>query len=121
MISFIRTPAQIRKTLLLQKRFALVGATIFIFCFVPSLLMTLMALIVGEREWIVQWLALVVLSVPFLLFNSMFALHVEFKGWKLVNGISTKAEGATFAAFRADNGLKKTLRFRQCGFKRGEK
>lgn len=120
MISFKRTPEQTRKTLLLQKRLVLVGATILICCFIVSLLMAVLSLIAGVREWVIVWLTLVVLCVPFLLVNSMLALRTEFKGWKLVNGISTRAEGATFAAFRADNGLKKTLRLRQCGFKRGE-
>jgi hypothetical protein len=120
MISFKRTPEQIRKTVLMQKRLALVGATLLTCCFIVSLLMAVLSLIAGVREWGIVWLTLVVLCVPVLLVNSMLAVRYEFKGWKLANGISTKAEGGTFAAFRADNGLKKTLRFHQCGFKRGE-
>lgn len=121
MISFKRTPEQIGKTLLLQKRLALVGATILTCCFIASLLIAVLSLMAGVREWVSVWLTLVALCTPLMLYNILFALRFEFKGWKLVNGIGTKAEGATFAAFRADNGLKKTLRFGQCGFKRGEK
>ncbi len=120
MISFKRTPEQIRKTLLLQKRIALVGAGLFTSIAIGSLFMAVIYQMGDLREWVIMFLALVALCVPLLLYNILFALRFEFKGWKLVNGINTRADGATFAAFRADNGLKKTLRFRQCGFKRGE-
>lgn len=117
MISFKRTPEQIGKTMFLQKRIALVGAGLVTCIAICSLLMAVISL----REWAIMFLALAALCIPLLLYFILFALRLEFKGWKLVNGISTKSEGATFAAFRADNGLNKTLRFGQCGFKRGDK
>lgn len=80
-----------------------------------------MALFTGEPAWIIRAVSLVVVFAAFLLVCFMSALHTEFSGWKLVNRINTHAEGATFAAFRADNGFNRTLRFGQCGFKRGDK
>ncbi len=110
-----------RETFLRQKRLALAGVTICGSGAIFALLLTLMALFTGEPFWIIRALSLVVIFASFLLVCFMSALHIEFSGWKLVNRINTHAEGATFSEFRAENGLNKTLRFGQCGFKRGEK
>ena len=110
-----------RETFLRQKRLALAGVTICGSGAIFALLLTLMALFTGEPFWIIRALSLMVVFSAFLLVCYMSALHTEFSGWKLVNRINTHEEGATFAAFKAENGLSRTLRFGQCGFKRGEK
>ncbi|MDC9582075.1 hypothetical protein PSI15_10945 [Xenorhabdus sp. PR6a] len=112
---------QARETFLRQKRLALAGVTVCGSGAIFALILTIMALFTGEPYWIIRATSLVVIFASFLLVCFMSALHIEFSGWKLVNRINTHAEGATFAAFRAENGLNKTLRFGQCGFKRGEK
>ncbi|TNL06520.1 hypothetical protein CYD30_19955 [Kosakonia cowanii] len=121
MIGLQKSPEQTCKTLLIQKRFALASTVFFTCCLILSVLLTIVALIIDDQEWLIRAFTMIVLCVPLLLLNAMTAVQKEFKGWKLVNRINTHAEGATFAAFRADNGLNKTLRFGQCGFKRGEK
>lgn len=112
---------QARETFLRQKRVALAGVTICGSGAIFALILTIMALFTGEPAWIIRAASLVVIFAAFLGVCYMSALHIEFSGWKLVNRINTHAEGAAFAAFRADNGLNKTLRFGQCGFKRGDK
>lgn len=112
---------QARETFLRQKRLALAGVTVCGSGAIFALILTIMALFTGEPYWIMRATSLVVIFASFLLVCFMSALHIEFSGWKLVNRINTHAEGATFSEFRAENGLNKTLRFGQCGFKRGEK